>query len=89
MVRIENGEAYLHTFEMNDFDIGKSNNQEWRFGQIDKAICRRLKQNIRSERDPLEPEIPEWNVNLYLSIALPLAPSMKDIPHQRFSEQIL
>lgn len=82
------GISYLNTFEMRNFNVRQSNDQERRFAQIDKTIGRWLQQHIRSIGHTGKSQIPERNIDLNLPVTLAISTTpKKTLPHQQSFEQ--
>src|SRR4051812_20451554 len=61
---IEVLETKLHTLEMSDFDVFKSNDHEWWFGELNQAVCGGLTEHARTERDTVEAKFTERNIDV-------------------------
>jgi hypothetical protein len=67
---IEVLQAVLNTLEVGDFDFGEGEDEEGRLGEEDKGFGGGLEEDVGAERDTLETELAERNVDLDTPVRL-------------------
>lgn len=63
-------EAVLDALEVGDLDLGEREDEERRLGEEDERVGRRLKEDVGPERDALEAELAERDVDLDAAVRL-------------------
>lgn len=60
----------LHTLQVRHFNLVERQNKEWWLSKEHERVCGRLKEDVGSERNTLESELAEGNVNVDPTIRL-------------------